>query len=367
MDPVPRIFIVEDEAIVADDIRQTLTALGYGIAGSAKSGESALEKIGETHPDLILMDIHLAGSLDGIDTAAKVHAASGTPVIFLTAYADKTLLNRARMTEPYGYLIKPYDERALQSAIEIALFKHHLEQRIKESEATTRLMVNATQDLLYLLSSGGRFLLVNESLAERAGGSPGDLTGTSAYDLVGRKILSPRMACWQLDARGEKRITFEDQLGDTWYDVSVSILYDEKGIAEKYAVSARNITSRKQAEEQARTNARYFRSIIEDASEIVILLNPDGTFSQPSPSFRKALGYNDDGSLKGTLFDHLSLSDWQQAKQVFSEVLIHPGMAKPVQLKFEGNEGKVCSIRGILSNLSDNPFVGRIVLNGWRV
>jgi PAS domain S-box-containing protein len=365
MDAIPRIFIVEDEAIVADDIRQTLTDLGYAIAGTARTGEAAVTLIGETRPDLVLMDIHLAGSMDGIDVAGEVHTSLEIPVIFLTAYADRALLSRARVTEPYGYLVKPYDERSLQSAIEIAIFKHRMEQRLKTSEATTRLMVDTTPDLLYLVSSEGKFLMVNSALAERAGAGTEDLVGTSAYEMVGRKILSPRMACWQLDLRGEKRQNFEEQLDDRWYDVTISTVYDNQGVPEKYAVSARNVTIRKQAEEQMRNNAEYFRSIIADASEIVVLLNPDGTFSQPSPSFRAALGYGDAEAMKNNFFDHLALSDWQQARQVFSEVLIHPGMAKPLRVKFERNDGTVRSIRGIISNLSDNPFVGKIVMNGW--
>jgi PAS domain S-box-containing protein len=365
MDDTPRIFIVEDEAIVADDLQQTLTGLGYQVAGRAKSGEAALEKIREHHPDLVLMDIHLAGRMDGIDTAGKVHREVGIPVIYLTAYADKQLLSRAKETEPYGYLIKPYDDRGLQSAIEMALYKHRMEQRLRESEATTRLMVDATVDLLYLLSADGKFLMVNEALAERANATVENLIGTTVYDMVGMKILSPRMACWQLDARGERRLNFEEQLHRSWYDVTIYPVYDWKGAPVKYAVSVRNITAKKQAEEQIRNNAEYFRSVIEEASEVVVLLNPDGTFSQQSPSFLHALGYGKDDDLKKSLFDHLNLSDWQQAKQVFEEVLIHPGMAKPVQLKFERKDGKSCTIKGILSNLSDNAFVGKIVMNGW--
>jgi PAS domain S-box-containing protein len=364
-DAPPRIFIVEDEGIVADDLQQTLLGLGYQVAGKAKTGEAALEKIREHHPDLVLMDIHLAGRMDGIDAAGKVHREEGIPVIYLTAYADKQLLSRAKETEPYGYLIKPYDERGLQSAIEMALYKHRMEQRLRESEATTRLMVNATVDLLYLIGADGTFLMVNEALAERVNTAVEDLIGTSIYDLVAQKILTPRMACWQLDSHGERRLNFEDQLHRSWYDVTIYPVYDAVGGVKKYAVSVRNITAKKQAEEQTRNNAEYFRAVIEEASPVVVLLNPDGTFSQQSPSFLHALGYGKNDEPKKKLFDHLNLKDWQQANQVFSEVIIHPGMAKPVQLKFERKDGSICTIKGIMSNLSDNPLVGKIVMNGW--
>jgi PAS domain S-box-containing protein len=359
------ILVVEDEVIVANDIREALISLGYTVTGTTKSGEGALEEVAATPPDLVLMDIHLAGEMDGIEAAGRIRTLYDIPVIFLTAYSDKALLARARQTEPYGYVIKPYDDRGLQSAIEIAVYKHKMESRLKESEETTRVMMNATQDLLYLISSDGRFLVVNEALAELAGTTPEELQGTSAYDLVGKNILSPKMACWQLVVRGDRRLEFDEQVNRGWYNVTINPVYDKRGFPEKYAVSVRNITAKKTAEDQLKNNAAYFRSMIEDASEVVVLLNPDGTFSQQSPSFRDALGYPPGDELKKSLFDYISLSDWQQAKQVLSEILIHPGMAKPVRLKFEKKDGTFCTIKGIVSNLSDNPFLGKIVLNGW--
>ena len=247
----------------------------------------------------------------------------------------------------------------------MALYKHRMEQRLRESEATTRAMVDATQDLLYLLSAEGKFLVANEALAEFVGLAPGDLPGTDVYDLVGKKILSPRMACWQLDMRGERRLNYVEEWNRGWYDVTIYPLYDTRGCVGQFAVSVRNITARKQAEERLKNNEEYFRLLIQDASEIVIMLDPDGTFSQQSPSFRHALGYPADENLKKSFFDHISISDWQQAKQVLSEILVHPGMAKPIRLKFEKQDGSFCVIKGIMSNMSDNPFVGRIVLNGW--
>jgi CheY-like chemotaxis protein len=144
----PAIFIVEDEAIVANDIKETLVSLGYTAAGIAKSGEIALEKIRDTRPDLVLMDIHLAGEMDGVDTAGKVHVLYDIPVIYLTAYADKILLERAKITEPYGYVVKPYDERELHSVIEMALYKHRIEREIKKRD-----------EILFAVSSAVEWLL----------------------------------------------------------------------------------------------------------------------------------------------------------------------------------------------------------------
>lgn len=142
------IFIVEDEAIVANDIKETLKSLEYDVAGIAKSGEIAMEKIKELHPALVLMDIHLATSMDGVEAAGKIHVLYDIPVIYLTAYADKALLERAKVTEPYGYVIKPYDERELHSVIEMALYKHRIEHEIKKRDAILFAVSSAVEWLL---------------------------------------------------------------------------------------------------------------------------------------------------------------------------------------------------------------------------
>jgi PAS domain S-box-containing protein len=365
MTPAPVIFIVEDEAIVANDIRETLISLGYGVAGIARTGESAVEKVAEVRPDLVLMDIHLAGTMDGIEAAGMIHARYGIPVIFLTAYADNALLERAKAAEPYGYIIKPYDERGLHSAIGMAVHKHAAERRLKESEATTRLMVNATQDLLFLIHADGKILVVNEALASRAGVPVDTLIGSSAYDLVGKKILTPKMACWNLKPGGLKRILTEEQLNGGWFETTINPVYDALGNAEKFAVSIRNITARKLAEKQVKNNAEYFRLLIEEASEVVVMITPDGTFSQPSPSFRNMLGYSEHDTPKRLFYDYISPNDAPAAHQVLAEILLHPGMVKPVRLACRKRDGTFCAIKGIMSNQTHNPTVGAIVLSGW--
>jgi len=144
-----RIFIVEDEAIVAADLTETLRSLGYAAAGTARSGETAVEKIRELSPDLVLMDIHLAGTMDGVDVAVEIHRTSDVPVIFLTAYADNDLLERAKHADPYGYLIKPYDERELRSVIEMAQYKFAMDKMLRESEEKYRALTENTPDILF--------------------------------------------------------------------------------------------------------------------------------------------------------------------------------------------------------------------------
>lgn len=136
-----KILIVEDERIVARDIAKRLTKLGYVVSGSVATGEEAVQKVAELQPDLVLMDIQLRGAMDGVEAAEHIRANSDVSVIFLTAYADENTLQRVKATEPFGYVIKPFDEKDLHTAVEVALRRRLAEAAIrvaleKEKELT---------------------------------------------------------------------------------------------------------------------------------------------------------------------------------------------------------------------------------------
>ena len=130
MKPV-RILIVEDEAIVAMDIQARLEQRGYAIAGMAATGEDAIRLAAQARPDLVLMDIRLRGEMDGITAASQIRERFRLPVIFLTAHAEETTLQRAKVAEPFGYILKPFEERELHTLIEMALYKHRAEEEIR--------------------------------------------------------------------------------------------------------------------------------------------------------------------------------------------------------------------------------------------
>lgn len=128
---LPRVLIVEDEAIVAKDIENTLHVLGYSVPAIAASGEAAIEKAEALHPDLILMDIKLKGPIDGVRAASEIGGRLGIPVVYLTAHADEATLRRAKITQPFGYVVKPFDQRDLHAAVEIALHRHRTQATLR--------------------------------------------------------------------------------------------------------------------------------------------------------------------------------------------------------------------------------------------
>jgi CheY-like chemotaxis protein len=129
--PRPKILIVEDEAVIAMEIEMRLGRMGYEVIGNAATGEKALALAEINRPDLALMDINLVGPVDGVETAARLRGRFGIPVVFLTAYSDDATIERATQAVPLGYLTKPFSDRDVRAAIEVALYKHATDQELK--------------------------------------------------------------------------------------------------------------------------------------------------------------------------------------------------------------------------------------------
>ncbi len=129
-----KIMVVEDEAVIALRLQERLTTIGYEVIDITHSGDEAVEKARSLLPDLMLLDIMISGKLDGITVAKIVKAELDIPVIFLTAYSEDKIIERAKQAEPYGYIVKPFQDRELKAAIEVALYKKEMERRLRESE-----------------------------------------------------------------------------------------------------------------------------------------------------------------------------------------------------------------------------------------
>jgi len=175
-----RILLVEDELLIARHIEQMLKNLGYQVEGIVESGERALQMTGEKLPDLVLMDIRLKGSIDGIEAASRIWRLYAIPIVYLTAYTDEDTLIKATLAEPFGYLIKPFDEKELLVAIELAFYKHQVETENKEKRRWLNAILSSITDGLISTDREGIINFINP-VAEK-------LLGKSAAVAVGQPL-----------------------------------------------------------------------------------------------------------------------------------------------------------------------------------
>lgn len=240
------ILIVEDEVVVAMDVADQVTTLGHCVVGTAATGIEALNIAKQSPPDLVLMDIHLQGNIDGIETARQMQAQHAVPIVFLTADADRLTLDRAKETFPYGYLIKPFDARELEIAMEIAHYKFSAERKLWESEERHRMILQTAMDGFWLTDCEGRLLEVNAAYCEMSGYTESELLELSVSDLVfpeESERKPPQIS--DLIAKKKRRFETRHRRKDwSFFHVEVSALYrDAEG--GRLVFFIRDITERK--------------------------------------------------------------------------------------------------------------------------
>lgn len=280
--PNAQILVVEDERIVATDIEKRLKKLGYHVLDIVTSGEEAIKKAHDTVPDLVLMDIVLKGGMDGISAADKIHTLFNIPVVYLTAYADSDTLARAKKSEPYGYLIKPFEERELIAAVEIALERHKNFTRLKEKEKHFRFLIENGSDIILVIDKNGVVEYGSPSIENSLGYNPAEYLGKRGGDFIhpddiaeisriivqGKKIpgVSPAIEVRARHKNGNWRC-FEVIANNMLNDPEVS------GIV----INARDITERKKAEENLNKAHQELKAIFEALPDLFFLLDNDGT------------------------------------------------------------------------------------------
>lgn len=151
-----KILVVEDEQLIADDLRETLEDLGYEVPAPVGTGEAAVAQVAAIQPDLVLMDIQLEGAVDGIEASEQIQSQFDIPIVFLTANADRVTLERVKATHPFGYLLKPYNEKVLSTTIEIALSRHQNEGKVRQALLTAEAL--SRQKSEYLAMSAHKLL-----------------------------------------------------------------------------------------------------------------------------------------------------------------------------------------------------------------
>ncbi|MGO8993458.1 MAG: response regulator [Polyangiaceae bacterium] len=249
-----RILIVEDDRIVARDIQQRLTRIGYTVVGITGRGEDAVGQVIELTPDLVLMDIGLDGDTDDVATATRIRDLGQVPVVYLTANADDRTLARARLAEPFGYVLKPFEDSQLRTAIEIALYKHGAERKLLESERRYAVTLSSIGDGVIVTDDASRVIFMN--------GAAEKLTGFSSAEAGGRPLdevfqvrpeNAPALARGQetnVSALGRRTTWILSRHGhDVLIDGSVAPIVDDRGKAMGQVVVFRDIAELREAAE----------------------------------------------------------------------------------------------------------------------
>jgi diguanylate cyclase (GGDEF)-like protein/PAS domain S-box-containing protein len=169
MVPGERILIVEDERIIALDLKQRLERFGYTVSGIAHGDEDALEAVSEHSPDLVLMDIMLGNEMNGIEVADRISKQFGLPVVFLTAYADDDTIERVKSVRPAGYVLKPFKERELYTTIDIALYKSRIDRELRKQQLWFSASIESVEDGLIAADSTGLIRVMNPAAATFTG------------------------------------------------------------------------------------------------------------------------------------------------------------------------------------------------------
>lgn len=256
MNESAKIIVVDDEGIVAKDLQITLQRLGYIVPATAGSGEEAIECCAEHQPDLVLMDILLRGELDGIEAAERIRNSHGIPAIYLTAYADRATLDRAKITEPLGYLTKPYDDRLLRATIEMALFKNRTERQLRESEAHKSAILRVAIDGKFIADSVGAILETNPAMDRIFKWPHESLAGKTISDLLqypagNGDLLTDLLAEFEKPnpSSTSKRIEVTGRRIDgTEFPAELSLVAIDLPGPKLYAGTLRDITDRKEVE-----------------------------------------------------------------------------------------------------------------------
>ena len=299
-----RILIVEDERIVATDLEACLLDGGYEVTAVVSSGEDAIKAAEADPPDLVLMDIILEGELDGIEAAAAIRSGLNVPVVYLTAYSEEPILERAKGTGPSGYLIKPFRDRELFSTIEMALHKHRLESKVRERKEWLTVTLRSIADGVIATDSDGRVTFMNPAAQSITGWTEEEATGESLEEILhfveaktGEKIkiLADKLAhgTEATVLSTQNTVLLSKDGTEAAVQVSAAPIEDtEKGTIGTVVVF-QDVTERRRAEEKL----SLVSQAVEQSSEGVAVTDLEGNLQFLNPAFAEMHGLSREQAL----------------------------------------------------------------------
>lgn len=249
-----RVLVVEDEFVTGCEIQARLTDLGYDVPVVVDTGADAISKVLEINPQVVIMDITLKGEMTGIEAAEQIRKLYGIPVIYLTAHSDDATVEKAVTTEPFGYLIKPLEERVLQTAIRMALYKHSLDKELRESEKRYRTIAELAEDSIYIIKKDHSVSFLNRYGCRFFHCKPEDAVGNILETITPSKLLDQlmRLVDTVFSSRESKREILADPDSDTpvWFDTTIVPVLSDDGEVTQVIGHSRDITLMIQLEKE---------------------------------------------------------------------------------------------------------------------
>ena len=269
-----QILVVEDELVVAENIQDRLESLGYSVPAVVSTGEEAVQKARELQPDLILMDIKLEGEMDGVEAANQIWQRFNIPVIYLTAYGDDQTLQRAKITEPYGYILKPFEIRELHSNIEMALYKHRIESKLRDKEEWLSTVLESIGDAVIAVDKEEYITFINPIAETLTGWKQKDALGKplkTVFNIISEKTRNPeeslakaaiqKDAIINLEERNVILITKDED--EKPIDDSAAPIKDHEGNITGCIIVFGDITRRKQIELELEKHRYHLEKLVE--------------------------------------------------------------------------------------------------------
>ena len=297
----PRIMVVEDDPVISMLLMERLTKLKYEVCAVAKSGSQAVELVRKTLPDLVVMDINLEGNMDGIETAARLREQFDVPVIFSTAYTDEALFQRAKTTEPWGYLVKPYSERELRSVIEVALYKERMEKRLRTSERQFRMLTGIAPFAISVMAADRKFDYLNRRFSELFGYTLEDVPDADTWflkaypdkayrDNVVRELADAIGIIDGIREVGPRQYTVNCRDGSEKI-VSFRLVALENG---RQMMTYQDVTERVRAEEELRRSYDLQEQILTTAATAIFTVDREKRITEVNDEFCRTTGYSEE-------------------------------------------------------------------------
>lgn len=341
-----KVLLAEDESVTALQIKNKLKSWDFNVVAVASSGEEAIKMALEKKPDIVILDIILKGNLDGIDAAEKIKDVLDIPIIYLTAFADESTMDRAMSTEPKNYIIKPFDDNELRFALEMSVYRNKIENELKKTQNYLELITENMGDIVGQVDTKGVFLYVSPSIKKLLGYQTTNIIGISLFEFVHPEDLEMTLngfnSCMETGKPQKIRKRLKNFSGDyKWIESMVSPIFDDLDQVKGAVVSCRDIEDQIKIEEELKSALNYSRNLIEVSLDPMVTISENGEIMDVNSATEDSTGLSRK-DLVGTDFSQY-FTDPEKAMKGYQKTLFY-GSLKDYSLTLRHISGRTMDV-----------------------